>query len=487
MEQPEQTSSPAAQPLPQAEPSPEPQIPSIPPNTPIFPAEESKTPAQRADFTAPMLTLKAFLEQQSADIDLAEAKRAYFQYREDYEKRFTETFYNDHQADPWFLEKYDPRLVQESTLSRIKSVQIRHKEFISAFQDKAFTGILLRDSTEIVPGPPLFAFDPASLTLFLGLIPTCVWRKEVYNAVHAVPGFQSLSVSEAIPSQGFSRFAWAKFDSQIHCDEACKLLNKVQINANCSISPTPSLQSTRKSLKTQPPQSLPGLFSDYKHLTSLIIHLDTLHQIAQNQLLISEICFTALEEAGKEEQVDLQLLYLRRVYGVCYYCAEVCEDERELSAKCGLVHLRSKVIGMQESKGSLTEKRLEDVYKKAQLGVYDPNSDSALANLISEVCVSLSVTETAPRVRCENCKKLFFDQKYLRKHIESKHSDLIDSVKKTHYDKLTLERFQQDPGKFSYMQMERVAVKRQREEAFEDLDDPVKRPKARKVVSYTDI
>ena len=482
MEQPEPTSSPAAQPLPQAE---LPQTPSIPPNTPIFPAEESKLPAPRADFTAPMLTLKAFLEQQSADIDLAEAKKAYFQYREDYEKRFTETFYSEHQADPWFLEKYDPRLVQESTLLRIKSVQIRHKEFISAFQEKAFAGILLRDSTEIVSGPPLFAFDPASLTLFLGLIPTCVWRKELYTAVHAVPGFQSLSLSEAIPSQGFCRFAWAKFDSQIHCDEACKLLNKVQINANCSISPTPSLHSTRKSLKTQPPQSLPGLLSDYKHLTSLITHLDTLHQITQNQLLSSEIRFTGLE--GQEEQVDLQLLYLRRVYGICYYCAEVCEDERELAAKCGQVHLRSKVIGTQESKGSLTEKRLEDLYKKAQLGVYDPNSDSTLANLISEVCIRLSVAETAPRVRCENCKKLFFDQKYLRKHIESKHSDLVDSVKKTHFDKLTLERFQQDPGKFNYMQMERTAVKRHREEGFEDLDDPGKRPKPRKVVSYTDI
>lgn len=480
MEPVEETSNTATQPLPQTE-------PSMQPNTRLFPTEDSHFPAPKADFSAPMLTLKAFLEQQSADIDLAEAKKAYFHYREDYEKRFTETFYSEHQTDPWFLEKYDPRLVQESTLFRIKSVQTRHQEFLSAYQSKAFTGILLRDSTEIGSGPPLFAFDSVALTLFLGLMPTCVWRKEVFNAVHAVPGFQSLSISEAIPSQGFCRFAWAKFDSQIHCDEACKLLNKVQINANCSISPTPSLQSTRKTLKTQPPQSLPGLHSDYKHLTSLISHLNSLYQIPENQLLSSETSFTVLEASEQEVQVDLQLLYLRRVYGICYYCAEVCEDERELAAKCGQVHLRSKVIGMQESKGSLTEKRLEDLYKKAELGVYDPKSDATLADLISKECLRMSISETTPRVRCGNCKKLFFDQKYLRKHIESKHITQIDSVKQAYYEKLTLERFQQDPGKFNYMQIERNAGKRQREEGFEDLDDPVKRPKVRKVVSYTDI
>ena len=463
----------------------------------VLPTQTSPTPATdpaptqpreeagKVDLTGPMLTLKAFLDLLSADMDLAEAKKAYFQYREDYEKRFTETFYSDHQAEPWFLEKYDPRLVQEFTHFRIQAAQLRHKEFIAALQSQAFAGILLRDCAEITSGPPAFAFDPAFSTLYLGLVPPCVWRKELICALHAVPGFTGLSLSEALPSQGFSRFAWAKFDSELHCEEACRLLMHVQINATCCIAPSRSQPNARKTPKMQPPQSLPGLIADWKQLTALITHLDRLYSVGENQLLVSDTRFAGLED--KEVQVDLQLLYLRRVYGVCYYCAEVCEDERELAAKCGPVHLRSQVIGTQESKGSLTEKRLEDVYKKSQLAVYASSTDSKLADLIGELCASLAIVETAPRVRCSNCKKLFFDQKFLRKHIESKHVDLIDCVKKTHYDKLTLERFQQDPGKFSYMQMERNAVKRQREDNFEDLDDPGKRPKARKVVSYSDI
>lgn len=439
----------------------------------------------RADLTGPMLTLKAFLDLQSADVDLTEAKKAYFQYREEYERRFTETFYSEHQAEPWFLEKYDPRLVQEFTHFRIQSAQFLHKEFLSALQSQAFAGLLLRDCTEVTSGPPAFAFDSASLTLFLGLLPLCVWRKELICALHAVPGFTGLSLSEAQPSKGFCRFAWAKFDTEKHCEEACKLLTQVQVNAQCSIAPSPCQPNVRKAPKTQPPQSLPSLIADWKHLTALITHLDRLHSIPENPLLVSETQFVALED--QEKQVDLQLLYLRRVHGVCYYCAEVCEDERELAAKCGPVHFRSKVIGTQESKGSLTEKRLEDVYKKTKLAVYDSRNDKKLADLIGELCANLAILETAPKVRCSNCKKLFFDQKFLRKHIESKHIDLIEGVKKTHYDKMTMERFQQDPGKFNYMQIERNTVKRQREDSFEDLDDPGKRPKTRKVVNYSDI
>lgn len=42
-------------------------------------------------------------------------------------------------------------------------------------------------------------------------------------------------------------------------------------------------------------------------------------------------------------QLDLQLLYLRKVHALCYYSAEEYDDERMLAAKCGPVYLRSSV------------------------------------------------------------------------------------------------------------------------------------------------
>lgn len=45
----------------------------------------------------------------------------------------------------------------------------------------------------------------------------------------------------------------------------------------------------------------------------------------------------------EEKQLDLQLLYLRKVHYYCYYCASEAQDEHMLSNKCGGTHLRLKV------------------------------------------------------------------------------------------------------------------------------------------------
>ena len=45
-------------------------------------------------------------------------------------------------------------------------------------------------------------------------------------------------------------------------------------------------------------------------------------------------------EIGLFKQLDLQLLYLRKVHSYCYYCAAEHYDERMLAAKCGSIHLR---------------------------------------------------------------------------------------------------------------------------------------------------
>lgn len=44
---------------------------------------------------------------------------------------------------------------------------------------------------------------------------------------------------------------------------------------------------------------------------------------------------------ARERQLDIQILYLRRVHGFCYYCIEEYEDERMLTSRCDNIHLRS--------------------------------------------------------------------------------------------------------------------------------------------------
>jgi uncharacterized C2H2 Zn-finger protein len=451
----------------------------------------SAAPGQivRPDLAGPMLNFKAFLELQGGGGDLAEVKKVYQQYRQDYELRFAEIFFTDHKTEPWFQEKYHPLLVQEAKTGRLLAAQLRHKQFIADFQAKGFAGLLLRDQTEIVTAAPLFAFDPNVLTLFLGLIPINVWKKEVLNAVHAAPGFLALSLSEPIASQGFCRFAWARFDTQSHCDESCRLLTNVQVTSQYAISATPSQKAIRKVLKVQPPQTLPSLIADWKNTASLIAHLDKQYEITENQLIMTEERFTSLEETGKEEQLDLQLLYLRRVYGLCYFCGDFCEDERELAAKCGPVHLRSKVNGTQEGQASLSESKLTELMKRCVVPSYDPEKDEALQAQLTVLISELVLTEPGNKVRCSRCKKLFFDEKYLRKHIKAKHGDQLETLTAKHQDKLMFERFMLESCRFAFNSSGdnmRAPARRAREEAYQDLDDPT-RKRPRRMVDYSDI
>lgn len=56
------------------------------------------------------------------------------------------------------------------------------------------------------------------------------------------------------------------------------------------------------------------------------------------------------ETRSKEFQLDLQILYLRRVHGLCYYCMEEYDDERMLATRCGNIHVRSyKKLGARKN------------------------------------------------------------------------------------------------------------------------------------------
>lgn len=70
----------------------------------------------------------------------------------------------------------------------------------------------------------------------------------------------------------------------------------------------------------------------------LIIALDNEKKIEHNNILSSNM----FANKSPLYQLDLQILYLRKVHSYCFYCAAEYHDERMLSAKCGPIHLRLK-------------------------------------------------------------------------------------------------------------------------------------------------
>ena len=64
----------------------------------------------------------------------------------------------------------------------------------------------------------------------------------------------------------------------------------------------------------------------------------------QEKKITNYIIFNEIEQRELTKQLDLQLLYLRKVHSYCFYCAAEYHDERMLAAKCGPIHLRGKKV-----------------------------------------------------------------------------------------------------------------------------------------------
>lgn len=103
-------------------------------------------------------------------------------------------------------------------------------------------------------------------------------------------------------------------------------------------------------------------------------------------------------------------------------------------------------------------------------------------------------------MRCEICNKLFRGTEFIRKHIQTKHEDLISKIVKDRLEDITLENYINDPDKltnqiifategFKGIDRRKVYPKKRNvpELSYEDLDDPSRFSKARRVVDYSDI
>lgn len=188
----------------------------------------------------------------------------------------------------------------------------------------------LKTSIDITKAP-YYGFDPNSVTLYLKAIPVFVSRQEVLNEVKHTPGFVSLSLSEPLKNQDFVRYAWVSYDTEENCAKSQLLLENTTIN-NFRLAPIKS-QSGKKVARITPALVEGREKVDLELSRNLIKLLDEEKGITDNELLDME--------KDAVIQLDLQILYLRKIHALCYYSADEYDDERMLAAKCGPVYLRS--------------------------------------------------------------------------------------------------------------------------------------------------
>jgi hypothetical protein len=132
------------------------------------------------------------------------------------------------------------------------------------------------------------------------------------------------------------------FDSEDNTESAYDALNNLVIDKDYKLNPIKSKSSTYKKIRVTPPLFDERQPEDLEMTKSIISILDKEKGI-EVFLLINKQNFLidGKDQRAKDIQLDLQILYLRRVHGFCYYCIEEYEDERMLATRCGNIHVRS--------------------------------------------------------------------------------------------------------------------------------------------------
>ena len=451
-------------------------------------------------FDGPLITESLFKDLQLNNIPNDVISEAYKDYKTKYENKKFQSFYSEHKNDEWFKEKYHPDIYYQireeqniqchkltsffnDDINKFASINLTYDKSLS-FKSVTFSYFDFEKETKIqneiepakeeseknqadskndntkddISNAPYFGFEPDKMTLFIHQLPRHISKLQVIEISKKVPGFVYLSLSEPIKNQDYNRYCWITFDSEENCNFAYNLLHDYKIANEYKLNPIKSVSITTKNVRITPKLFINRLEEDLQYTKEIIEILDKDKNIKNSPK------FEIYED--KNVRLDLQILYLRKIHGCCYYCFDFYEDERNLSTKCDNTHLRSGYIGERETTKfeneeekqniiqydqKLTQKAKDFIAKGAiihpvQRINYEENEE--LQKLRSEYCKKNTITVSSERFRCNLCEKMFRGPNFVYNHIINKHMKFVkDMVDKNYSDEIKKQNYLNDSKK----------------------------------------
>lgn len=354
-----------------------------------------------------------------------------------------------------FFDMYHPLSTLRRFDLRVLLTQRRATAFAEELEAGAFAGLCLRAA---VGGPglaaarrgaaralagqgaPHFGLDPDADALLLSAVPLEVSVWDALDSLQDCPGLVDFALEQPA-GKSMTRQVRVRFNSSACARVALAALAEAGLAGTAGaaraalLSPSSSLEA----LILPPEMSHPKRVSRDAELSAQIVcHLDTLTGIPHKTTK------GLLSHAGsREENLDLQLLYLRRVHHFCFYAAAWCGDGWELCARSGASLLRH--TEEQHSNGTPAEppaagewsaaheSRLES-FSAAEPALRHPSVPNCDDEPLRKRCVSI-FEESARQLevgkfQCVHCKKYFKGREYVAKHVVKMHSDLIEAVRR---------------------------------------------------------
>ncbi|CAK0876267.1 unnamed protein product [Prorocentrum cordatum] len=171
----------------------------------------------------------------------------------------------------------------------------------------------------------------------------------------------------------------------------------------------------------------------------VVRHLDGLLGIEGDRraqtVLRGEVTRAVLGRAGSREQkLDVQVTYLRRVHHFCFYSARWCEDAWDLERRCGAVFLRGAAedgeveAPADAGPGEARERAIERFLGEARLERVEPCEPAEQE--VASLCQQRTLTVAEGKYRCCECRKLFCGPEFVEKHLRRAHVELFEPLRR---------------------------------------------------------
>ncbi|KAJ3283963.1 hypothetical protein HK104_010145 [Borealophlyctis nickersoniae] len=417
------------------------------------------------DYLVSPLHFAEYLRQQNGkkrrpSMKQSEIDRRYEIYKENFLNKQLEKFFEKEKDAEWFREKYHPK----DSENLKKEVKRRRHELLVAFskdlEDGKFDAVTFDeptapkigdDETKGHDGAGNGASDPDSkeepadtepvYALFIKVLSVNIPRRKIIEVCQQVEGFKYLVLSDPKPEKNMHRLGWVVFHEGTDMASAKEELNNQKIGDFVIHVTMHHILPTRTRVapgETNRPERLKHDLEQIKVLAKVLddeCDFPEGQGVAQVQKRLKQKLLIAEREASKADKdkkaLDLHIEYLRKVHNYDYY-GGIESSSPEDHARRSAVYLR------RPASQSLRKEWTDRLDARVDLRIRKPVDGPEITKLGGksldvEIEKHLSAAplikmEEAEKWRCVECKKLFKGQEFVKKHVRTKHADLLQEV-----------------------------------------------------------
>lgn len=351
-------------------------------------------------------------------------------------------------ADKAKLELNPTIIIKQHTFTKDNNNNESDKQQQRQQQHASSSLSALNDDTIDIYKEPFYAFDLNNNVLTLNEIPNTITTHQLYTAITSKlepSSYLSLHISTTSSKhRNFARHSYIYFPSHNSLTTAISQLTEHNVTATFKLFPyisppyiyqyiklTPKLFKTRFNKDMHNVKDIISLYDEYYNNTDPN-DSSTLNKVIQ-----------ITSNYPEHKQLDVLLLYLRYVYGFCYYCARGEDSARELAIKCDCVHLRNaevieedicNSVGLGINKEEIDYDNMLDVriqkfkeIKQWEIAVMKRDVVKEIEEYKNDFLSYHVITiEEGGKYQCGMCRKMFIGKEYVITHINNKHKEMMN-------------------------------------------------------------